>query len=430
MSPHKSPEEHIEQLERLLEVSRELSAMLDLEPLLQTIIDEAASLTGSQEASILLYDAHEQQLKFVAVPEKAREQMRGLLVPVDGSISGHVYRTGEPALVENVGADERFFRAVDNARGFRTLNLLVVPLVFLGQATGVLTAVNKLGGAAFNENDVFIMETLASQAAIAINNANVMQQAQHAYEDLAELDRRKSDFIGITSHELRTPLGLILGHATFIREMVPETLSEQMGVIVKSTIRLKNIVDDLAKVNNFQTGQARLRWREIDVKALLDEVVRSFANSAVEKGIALELDVPDEGLTLKGDGEKIGNAVAHLVRNAISFTDEGSVRVSAVQLPAYVRIEVSDSGIGIPEADQKRVFERFYQVEDHMTRKHGGMGLGLSVVKMMVEMHSGRVAMHSEVGKGSTFSLFFPRSGVDQVETGTLSEVVDENEST
>jgi signal transduction histidine kinase len=413
MDPHESLNQRIKQLQRLLEVSRDLSAMLDLEPLLQTIIDEAVSLTNSQEASILLYEEQEEMLKFVAVPWGTQEKMGNLLVPIEGSISGNVYKTGQAAVVEDVAQDKRFFKEIDAKREFTTKNMLVVPLIFQGKPTGVLTAVNKRNGAPYNDEDVRILETLASQASIAINNANLMQQSQQAYEDLAELDRRKSDFIAITSHELRTPLGLILGHATFIKEMIPDDLKEQMDVIVRSTMRLKSIVEDLSKVNNFQTGQARLRWREINVKDLLEEVVHTFEGGAEEKGITLQLDMPRKELQLVGDGEKIGIAVSHLVRNAITFTDHGGVRVAAEELPGYVKIAVADTGIGIPEKDQNRVFERFYQVETHMTRRHGGMGLGLSVAKMMVEMHSGRITLNSDEGRGTTITLLFPRTGVD-----------------
>lgn len=410
----------IKQLERLLEVGRNLSAMLDLDPLLQTIIDEAASLTYSQEASILLYDFEEEKLRFVAAPWYKREDMQKIHIPLDKSIAGAVYSQAEPMVVQDVKRDPRHFSAIDNETSFSTENLLAVPLMFQGKPTGVLTAVNKLGEQHFTEDDIFVLETLASQASIAINNASLLQQSQQAYDNLSELDRMKSDFIAITSHELRTPLGLILGHATFLHEMIPDDLKNQMDVIVRSSVRLKSIVEDLSKVNNFQTGQARLRWREVNINELLEEVVQNFRDEAESKGIDFKLNVPEEALMMTADGEKIGIAVSHLVSNAITFTDEGAVIVSAEELTGFIRISISDTGIGIPEGDWVRIFERFYQVEDHMTRRHGGMGLGLSVAKMMVEMHHGRIALTSREGEGTVFNVLFPLNSHDMTAASDL----------
>lgn len=412
MSEHETHSLRIKQLERLIEVSRNLSAMLDLEPLLQTIVAEAADLTNSQEASILLHRDDENSLHFVAAPWHKRDRLSEVSVPLEGSIAGQVYQLGEPVLVPDVQNDPRHFADVDLYTDFKTHSILAVPMVVQGRVMGVLTAVNKQDDRQFGPNDTFILETLASQAAIAINNANLLKQSQEAYDDLSELDRMKGDFIAITSHELRTPLGLILGHATFLNEMVPDDLKNQMDVIVRSSMRLKEIVEDLSKVNNFQTGQARVRWREINLNQLLQEVVRSFKDEAAKKKLALDLRLPNDDLMVEGDSEKIGIAIIHILRNAITFTDEGGkVTVSAARLPGHVQVSVTDTGIGIPEKDLARIFERFYQVESHMTRRHGGMGLGLSVAKMMVEMHNGRISVNSDEGKGSTFNVLFPITG-------------------
>ncbi len=411
MTNKSAPPSRIEQLERLIEVSRNLSALLDLEPLLQTIVAEAAELTHSQEASILLHNEEKQHLYFVAAPWHKRERMREVQVPLKGSIAGQVYQLGEPVLVADAQNDPRHFADVDLYTEFETHSVLAVPMVFQGQRMGVLTAVNKQSGGQFDADDVYVLDTLALQAAIAIHNANLLKQTQEAVDELNELDRMKRDFIAITSHELRTPLGLILGHATFLNEMVPEDLKAQMDVIVRSSIRLKEIVEDLTKVNNFQTGQARVRWQPINLNQLLQELVRSFKDEADKKKLSLKLVLPDEQLMVEGDGEKIGIAIIHLIRNALMFTDEGGVEISALRLPGHLQISVRDTGLGIPEEDIARIFERFYQVEDHMTRRHGGMGLGLSVAKMMVEMHNGRISVNSVVGKGSTFNVVFPITG-------------------
>lgn len=399
----------IQNLERLLEVSRNLSAMLKSEPLLQSIIEVAAELTHSEEASILLYDEKEEQLAFVAVPWFKRDVMKEIPVPLDNSIAGQVFQTSEPILVAEAQSDPRLYRAVDQKVGFKTKSMLAVPMSFQGNATGVLTAVNKLGGAYYTEDDMRILDTLAAQAAIAIKNASLLKEAQDAYDDLAEMDRMKTDFVAITSHELRTPLGLILGHATFLSETISEELKPQLDVVVRSALRLKDIVDDLSKVNNFQTGQSRMRTREVDMNRMVDDLVAAYMDMAVTKRIKLRKSLPKDTLSVDGDAEKIGIALGHLIKNAVTFTDEGgNVSVVMEAVPGYVKISVIDDGVGIPKKDLERIFERFFQVEGHMTRKHGGMGLGLAVAQMMVEVHGGRIGVESKQGDGSTFTVLFP----------------------
>jgi signal transduction histidine kinase len=402
----------IRQLERLIEVSRNLSAMLEPEPLLQSIIEVAAELTHSEEASILFYKEEENQLAFVAMPWFKRDLMKKIGVPLDNSISGQVFTQCEPILVHDAQSDPRLFRMVDQVADFRTESLLAVPMTFQGKPTGVLSAVNKLGGQRYSEDDVRVLETLASQAAIAIKNASLLKESQDAYEDLAAMDRVKSDFIAITSHELRTPLGLILGHATFLSEMIPEDIKPQLDVIVRSAMRLKEIVEDLAKVNNFQTGQSRMRSSEFNMSQLVHDVVSAYKDMATDKNILLKISVPKGKQSVEGDAEKIRIALGHLIKNAITFTNKGgNVSVVTEEVPGYVKISVIDDGVGIPQQDLERIFERFFQVEGHMTRKYGGMGLGLSVAQMMVEAHGGRIGVESEEGKGSTFSILLPSSG-------------------
>jgi signal transduction histidine kinase len=403
----------IRQLERLIEVSRNLSAMLEPEPLLQSIIEVAAELTHSEEASILFYKKDEDQLAFVAMPWFKRDLMKKIGVPLENSVAGEVFTRCEPILVHDAQTDPRLFRMVDQAADFRTESLLAVPMIFQGKATGVLTAVNKLGEQRYSEDDVRVLETLASQAAIAIKNASLLKESQDAYEELAAMDRVKSDFVAITSHELRTPLGLILGHATFLSEMIPEDMKQQLDVIVRSAMRLKEIVEDLAKVNNFQTGQSRMRPRKIDINQLVSDVVSAYKDMATDKNILLQISVPKGNQSVEGDAEKIRIALGHLIKNAITYTNKGgNVNIVTEEVPGYVKLSVIDDGVGIPQNDLERIFERFFQVEEHMTRKHGGMGLGLSVAQIMVEAHGGRIGVESEEGKGSAFSILLPSNPV------------------
>ncbi len=401
-----------QRLERLLEIGRTLTATLDLQPLLQNIVDVARELTSSEAASILLYDAASGELRFAAGPGAQRDDLRQLSVPLDSSVAGWVFKNARPMVVQDASREPRVFRQVDRALKFQTRSVLGVPLLIRKEPIGVIEAVNKLGGGYYTEDDQWVLETLAPQAAIAIENARLLKRLQEANAELMRLDRMKSDFIAIASHELRTPLGLILGHATFLKDQLKAEHAEEMDVIMKAALRLKAIIEDMSAIAHKEEGQSRVRRRPFSMSRLVVEMTNRFQTMAAEKHIELGYDVPpDDELIVEADRDKIDIVLAHLIRNAISFTDPGGqVGVKAEAYEGYVKVFVVDTGIGIPADQVDRVFDRFYQVESHLTRRHGGMGLGLSIAKAMVEMHNGQIWCESKEGTGSLFCFMIPAS--------------------
>jgi signal transduction histidine kinase len=227
--------------------------------------------------------------------------------------------------------------------------------------------------------------------------------------ELAELERLKTDFIAIASHELRTPLGLILGHATFLRELAGEQYDEQLDTIIRNATKLKTIVENLSDVDNIQTGASRVRSQQVSLTKIIDEVIATFQDEAKSKNVTLACNSPDTPFYLEADGVKLSIALSNLVKNALQFTEVGGHATINVQEDAgHYKVTVKDDGIGIPARDLPRVFERFFQVETHLTRRYGGMGLGLSVAKAMIELHGGRIWVESDEGKGSTFVFLVP----------------------
>lgn len=399
-----------QRLERLLEIGRTLTSTLDLQPLLQSIVDVARELTSSEAASILLYDPASGELRFAAGPGSQRDDLRQLSVPLDSSVAGWVFKNARPMVIQDATHDPRVFRQVDRALKFQTRSVLGVPLLIRKEPIGVIEAVNKLGGGNYTEDDQWVLETLAPQAAIAIENARLLKRLQEANAELMRLDRMKSDFIAIASHELRTPLGLILGHATFLQDQLKKEHAEEMDVIMKAALRLKAIIEDMSTIAHKEEGQSRVRRRPFSMSKLVVEMTNRFQTMAAEKNIELGYDVPeDDELIVEADRDKIDIVLAHLIRNAISFTDPGGqVGVKAEAYEGYVKVFVVDTGIGIPADQVDRVFDRFYQVESHLTRRHGGMGLGLSIAKAMVEMHNGQIWCESKEGTGSLFCFMIP----------------------
>jgi signal transduction histidine kinase len=306
--------------------------------------------------------------------------------------------------------DSQFFEDVDELLDFTTRSLLAVPMSIRGEVTGVLSAVNKTDGLEFDQEDIYILDTLASQAAIALHNAQLLRASEEALRALTELDEMKSNFVAITSHELRIPLGLILGHASYLKEISEGDTNKQVNVIERAALRLKDIVEDLSRVEAMQSGQSSLRSSALDLRALVEMQVEAHRLPAAERGIRLQAHLPNSALEMRGEADKLETVIEHLLENAIAFTDkDGLVEVRLEDQGDWVVLRVSDTGIGIPEEDLERIFERFYQVESHMTRRHGGLGLGLAVSKILVEMHGGRIEVQSVVGAGSQFSVWLPR---------------------
>jgi signal transduction histidine kinase len=397
-------------LELLLNITRRLGRSPDLDSFLLEVVLVGCQLTQSTSCSILLYEQETDLLKFVACPVDQIEILKTIRVPIDRSLAGWVYKNRKPLLVSNVQENQLHFKGVDSDTGFTTQSLAAVPLFFQGNTIGVLEAVNKLNNEKYSDVDLQNLETLASQSAIAIMNYLLFDEIKRAYDEVQALEKMKTNFIAITSHELRTPLGLVIGHASFLNELISDSeQKQQLDVIIRSADRLKSIVEDLSNVNSIQMGSAKIHQHTISLTKLVRKIIKRYSKEAASKNIALLVDIPEEHLSIDADEEKITIAINNLVKNALTFTDPGGqIKIEAERLPGYIQVSVSDNGIGIPASDLPRVFDRFYQVQSHLTRRHGGMGLGLSVAKAMVELHQGQIWVESIEGKGSIFSFLLP----------------------
>ena len=401
--------ERLKRLERLLEVVRMVSADLDDFTVLQSIISVASELTQSEVASILRYDEEDGFLHFIAAPWFHRDSIESVRVPLGESIAGWVFKSNKPLVIQDVKSDKRFYSEVDEAAEFQTRSILAVPLLFNGEPVGVFEAINKTNRAHYNGEDVTILETLASLTGLMVRNHSLKDEIQKTKKAAERLEQMKKDFIAISSHELRTPLGLILGHSTFLREVIDEEHHEQMDTIINSGAKLKEIIENMSNVDNYQSGAARLRMRRFSIVKLIHEVLTYHQEKADAKNVILHVDIADKTLSVEGDANKIEIIVDNLLKNAITFTPTGGhVFITAEKIPGYVKVTVVDDGIGIPADEIEHIFERFYQVQSHLTRQHGGMGLGLSVAKVMVEMHGGEIWAESIPDKGSRFSFRLP----------------------
>jgi signal transduction histidine kinase len=411
-SPASQPDHDslIRRLSRLVEVSVTLNSTLDPNKLLKFIIDTAADLLDCEAASVLLYNEKRGELFFATATGSDPNKLAQIPVPLEGSIAGTIFRENKPLVINDVQQDPRHYQQVGQSVHFQTRMLLGVPMRIKTKVTGVLEALNKRTGN-FNETDIRLLSVIADLAAVAIHNASLMHELQKAYDEISRVEKIKSDFIAIASHELRTPLGVVLGYAEFLKEETHGELSEHAEMVLNSAIKLRVLVEDMTNMNLMHLGTTRLELQPLAIQSVLQAAWDEIANTAQAKGHLLDFKLPEQSLMVKADPDKLALIFNNVLNNAVRFTPDGGM-IEVIVRPERkdVRVEVRDNGIGIPPNELEHVFEEFYQVEDHMRRRHGGMGLGLSIAQGIVRLHGGKIWAESRgEGQGTTIVVLIPQ---------------------
>ncbi len=382
--------------ERLLEVARTLSGTLDLPALLRNIIEAAIELTDTEAASIMLADSRTGQLRFEASTDPSAAVMESIVVPVEGSIAGAIFSTGKPLMIDDVAADPRHYRGVDNRMTFVTRSILGVPLVSKEKSIGVLQALNKKEGEAFTQEDLHFLEALAAQAAVAIVTARLFQQ---------------SDLIAEMVHELRTPLAALSAssHLLLRSDLSADQREEMVCTIQSETSRLATMTTDFLDLARLESGRARFVREAFDLPKLVRECVQVVQPQADSRRVTLDVLLPGDWRPVFADRSKIKQVLLNLLTNAVKYNREaGTVHVSGLDAPDHVSITVIDSGRGIPPQALPHIFEKFYRVADSEGWTQG-TGLGLAIAKRIVEAHGGAMLIGSTVNVGTAFTFTLPR---------------------
>jgi signal transduction histidine kinase len=392
---------------RLLEISVTLNSTLDIDRLLQFIVQSAAELLESEEASILLFDENTHNLYVAASTSgDGGVGVRGQ-VPLKGSISGTIFKQDQPLILNELPKED----LQNDTQPFsgRARTFIGVPMRIRDEVTGVLEAVNKRQGV-FEQNDRRTLGIIASQAAVAISNARLLEALQQAYDELGKLDKLKSDFIAIASHELRTPLGLILGYGSLLQDQTSEKAAELAGVVMDSALRMRSLIEDMTNMNLLQLRSGELELKTQPLQDVLNVAQQEVQSMVAAKDQTLHLKMPKASVEARVDGPKLTLAITNLLNNSLRFTEsEGNITLRLERAGDEAWISVADDGMGIPADELDRIFEQFYQVEDHMTRRHEGMGLGLAIVKAVAMAHNGRVwAESGGPGLGAQFTIAIP----------------------
>ena len=397
------------QLKRLVELSVTLNSTLDLDDLLQLITGTAAELLDCEAASILLYEENKGRLYFAAATGSDPARLAEVPVPIDNSLAGTIFRTNRHIILNNPDHDPRHYSLVSDHIKFNVRNLLGVPMPIKDRTVGVLEAVNKRDGI-FVQRDATLLSVMAAHAAIAINNARLLQTTRMALQHLKESDQLKRNFLSLASHELRTPLGIIIGYSTFLKEDAGGELSDHAGQVLNAARQMRSILDEMNNLAMLKSDEMILKPQTVpiqDVLASASEGIREIASAHDQR---LIFAFPEEPIRVRVDVDKTALAFTNLLDNAIRFSPKGTdITLGAIQDENQVLAWVQDHGMGIPVDQLQKIFEEFYQVETPNKRYYGGLGIGLTLAKGLIEAQGGRIWAESEgPGSGSTFKVLLP----------------------
>jgi signal transduction histidine kinase len=402
-----------EQMQRLVDLSVQLNSTLKIDDLLQLIIRTASEILDCEAASILLYDEKQPHLFFLATSDSHADQMKQVNVPIEGSVAGTVFRTNRPMVINNVEKEPRHYDVVAKKTGVTVHSLLAVPMRIHARLTGVIEALNKVGRD-FNEEDRNILEVIAAHAAVAINNARLVQQLQLALDKANEADHMKSDFLNLASHELRTPLGIIIGYATFLREDAQGELSEHAEHVLNAALKMRALVEDMANLTLLETDGLIYKTKSVPAQTLLESAAREVQILANAKAQRLVFDMPAAPILVNTDPDKTTSALVNILNNSIRFSPIGEQIILGARIEeGGALLWIQDNGTGINKDQLENIFREFKQGESTNAHRSGGLGLGLTIARGLIAAQGGRVWAESEgPGSGATFNVFLPGSSV------------------
>lgn len=395
----------VEELTIFQRIDQQLNKSLELQRVLSLALDWAINLTNADSGSIGLLvqdeDQGEPALRLLARREPegaAAGDAEKAIVPVTHPVLAQILAGGESVLSRELSAGE----AID---GTPSAIQLAVPVRRDGRVTGLITLESDDPGA-IDEEDVAFVERLADRAAVAIKNARL-------YEDVQAANQAKSDFISIVSHELRLPMTSIKGYTDLLASGMAGELNTQqhqfLGVIRRNMERMSTLIRDLADINRIESGRMKFENKDFVLQAVIDDVVENLREAIAGREQTLTVEMAEGETAVHADPTRISQILSNLVSNAHKYTpDGGQITLQVAKNKTHAVLSVIDNGVGISEADQAKLFTQFFRAESPEVREQSGWGLGLSIVKKMVQAQGGEIDVESELGEGSTFTFSVP----------------------
>lgn len=383
---------------------------------------EVVGNMGFHDCVIYLTDPLGHYLRQVAaIGAKNREGddiLNSLRIRVGDGVTGKVAQTGRAIIIDDLSLEPSYIPDLEPA-----LSEICVPMMIDEKVVGVIDSEEARAGV-FTARHLDVLSTIAAMASGKLKLIREAEQAQlrnrelertrgrleRARQQAESANRVKNAFLGTLSHELRTPMNGVIGMGELLLHTdLNEKQENFVTVLLASAKSLTGLVDDLLDISMIEAGEMRLSLGSLNLVSMAGSMVSAFEATEIAQRVTLNLDY-DAGLDGNwfGDGKRIRQVLSNLVNNAVKFTGEGEVTVSMRDQGAKVRFEVRDNGPGIPEDKLQAIFDRFQQVEEHESRRHGGVGIGLNICRQLVTAMRGSIGVESELGNGATFWFEIP----------------------
>lgn len=380
-----------------------------LAPLLDYTIDEVLKLVGAERGFIVLKN-EDNAIDFKIKRDSRGEKLSGSADGISHSILEQVVESGEPVVLSDAMQDPRFGNA-QSVMALRLRSIMCVPLVTRNRIIGAIYVENRSVRGRFRESDLAPLRLFANQAAIAIENTELIENLKIANEHLTELDELKNNFIILVSHELKTPLTAVSTNAQLMNMIIEKAglendpmLSRTAANLDRATDRMRHVIDEIVQFFRIASGQLELKFGELRLQDVILPVVHNFLRICETRSLTIEV-ADMQGLPhVYADPRQLKVVFQNIIGNAVKFTpDGGSIQIEARCLDdKQIEVAVRDTGIGIPVAEQKRVFDMFHvlgSLSTHSTSKiafrGGGFGLGLPIARGIVEAHQGNIRVQS-----------------------------------
>lgn len=413
----------------LKQIGETTNAESEPQELFERIIDSITVSVGVERASLMLL-GKDGTLKIAAARGLSEEVISSVHITSGQGVSGFVLESREPLLIRDIETESHFHELVGGDR-YKTTSLLSVPILIRDRLLGVINVSNKLKGDPFGIEDQNLLVTIAHQVALAMENFNLVNNLrlqartlERTNQDLVKLNRARTRMVSNLSHELKTPLTSMMGFVdlalTFFHKLSEDELKDYLCQVREEGGNLEQLITGMLRLFSIESERESWQWKEFSLEMAVDGVLRTHARAIERRELIISKSLPEDIPDVYGDIEKFSIALSALIDNAVKFNrDKGTLAVKAqavtVDSLPYIRLQIVNDGDSIPYESRETVFDQYTQLGDINIGKPCGVGVGLALVKVVVDRMHGQVCLEEKQGEGTAFGLLLPTAKAHKV---------------